>query len=207
MSDGQHPFDLIETMRFDPMDGLVDLDAHLARLKASALGLGFAFDRHGVRNELHAATFRLTVASRVRLRLARSGAVAIETTSAPLPPVEPVAVALVPLPVDPADFRLRHRTSDRGFYDAPRAAAGTFEVVFVAPDGGLTEGSFTQLFVRGADGLLVTPPLAAGLLPGVLRGRLIEAGDAIEGRLVAADLAGGFLIGNALHGLIVARLA
>lgn len=207
VSAGQRTFDLIETMRFDPIEGLVDLEAHLARLQASGLALGFAIDRHAVRNDLHAATFRLTRASRVRLRLARSGAVAIEAAAAPVRPVEPVAVALVPLPVDPSDFRLRHKTSDRAFYDAPRQAAGTFEVAFVAPDGGLTEGSFTSLFVRRSDGMLVTPPLAAGLLPGILRARLIEAGEAEEGRLVPADLAGGFFLGNAVRGLIAARLA
>jgi branched-subunit amino acid aminotransferase/4-amino-4-deoxychorismate lyase len=43
-------------------------------------------------------------------------------------------------------------------------------------------------------------------LPGILRGRLIDEGKAIEGDLAAADLAGGFFIGNALRGLIPARL-
>ena len=53
----------------------------------------------------------------------------------------------------------------------------------------------------------VTPPLERGLLPGVLRDRLIATGEAEEGDLVAADLAGGFFIGNALRGLIPAILA
>ena len=78
-------------------------------------------------------------------------------------------MAVVPLPVDADDFRLRHKTSDRGFYDDARAASGAFEVaVHRSPTGFLTEGSFTYLFVE-RDGMLVTPPLARGLLPGVLR--------------------------------------
>jgi len=36
-------FDLIETMRFEAIDGFVELEAHLARMKASAEALGFAF--------------------------------------------------------------------------------------------------------------------------------------------------------------------
>ena len=40
----------------------------------------------------------------------------------------------------------------------------------------------------------------------MLRARLIEEGRAIEGDLRAEDLAGGFFIGNALRGLIPARL-
>jgi len=197
-------FDLIETMRFDPQDGVVDLDRHLERLKASADALDFAFDRHETRNELQAATFR-SGPSRVRLMLARTGALAIEMRPLASAPNEPVAVAVAPLPVPPEDFRLRHKTSDRAFYDEARAAAGTFEILFRDSEGFLTEGSFTSLFVERG-GILVTPPLARGLLPGVLRGRLIEEGRAAEGDLVEADLAQGFYIGNAVRGLVRARL-
>ena len=124
------PFDLIETMRFDPEDGMPDLERHLERLKASALALGLDVDRHAIRNELQAATFRLRQPARVRLRAAPGGKVALEVRPMPEPPTAPVTAPVVPLPVDPDDFRLRHKTSDRGFYDAARAAAGTFEVVF-----------------------------------------------------------------------------
>ena len=41
--------------------------------------------------------------------------------------------------------------------------------------------------------MLLTPPLARGLLPGVLRARLIEEGRAREAELRLEDLAGGFL--------------
>ena len=197
-------FELIETMRFDPVDGVADLDRHLARMKASAEALGFAFDRHEARNDLQAATFRAGP-SRVRLALSRRGCMAIELTPLPDAPDEPVEVALAPLPVDPRDFRLRHKTSDRAFYDAARIASGVFEILFTDPDGFLTEGSFTNLFVD-RDGLLLTPPLARGLLPGILRARLIEEGRAKEAELREEDLAAGFLVGNALRGLVRARL-
>jgi para-aminobenzoate synthetase/4-amino-4-deoxychorismate lyase len=197
-------FDLIETMRFDPHEGIAHLDRHLARMKASAAALGFRFDRHEARNDLQAASFRAGP-GRIRLALSRGGALAIELTALDAPPAEPVEVALAPLPVDADDFRLRHKTSDRAFYDGARTAAGAFEVVFTDADGFLTEGSFTSLFVE-RDGALLTPPLARGLLPGVLRGALIDEGRAREADLVPADLAGGFLIGNALRGLVRARL-
>jgi para-aminobenzoate synthetase/4-amino-4-deoxychorismate lyase len=205
VTDRQRPFDLIETMRFDPEEGIADLERHLARIKASADALDFRFNRHGVRNELQAATFRLSRPSRLRLRLSPSGAVAIEVRAMPPAPEGVVDVAIVPLPVAPHDFRLTHKTSDRAFYDRARAAGGTYEVLFVGPDGVLTEGSFTNLFVE-REGRLVTPPLARGLLPGVLRRRLIEEGRAVEGDLTAADLTGTFFIGNSLRGLIPARL-
>jgi para-aminobenzoate synthetase/4-amino-4-deoxychorismate lyase len=198
-------FDLIETMRFDPFDGMPDLERHLARLKASAEAFGFAIDRHALRNELQAATFRLREAARVRLRVAPSGKAVIEVRPCPSTLSAPVTAAVVPLPVLPADYRLRHKTADRGFYDRARADAGTFDVVFARPDGLLTEGSFTNLFVARDDRLL-TPPAARGLLPGVLRQRLIEEGRAVEADLTLDDLRAGFLLGNALRGLIEARL-
>ncbi|GAA0656570.1 para-aminobenzoate synthetase/4-amino-4-deoxychorismate lyase [Sphingomonas insulae] len=204
---GQRPLDLIETMAFDPEQGLALLDPHLERMRASARALGFRFDRHGARNELQAATFRLRAPARVRLLLAQSGAIAIEVAPAPVPFERPLRVAVVPLPVDPGDFRLRHKTSDRGFYDAARIAAGTDEVVFVRPDGALTEGSFTTVFVARNDGMLLTPPLAAGLLPGVLRSQMIDSARAIETNLSPDDLSGQFFVGNALRGLMPATRA
>jgi para-aminobenzoate synthetase/4-amino-4-deoxychorismate lyase len=201
---GERPFDLIETMRFDPMEGIPLLERHLGRMKSSAATLGFAFDRHSVRNELQAATFRLRAASKVRLLLGRSGAIAIGIS--PLPDISdrPMGVAIRPLEVAPDDFRLRHKTSRRGFYDRARAAAGVPEVVFTDAQGFLTEGSFTSIFVGSTDGVLLTPPLARGLLPGVLRAELIESGRAVERDLRPEDLAGGFQLGNALRGLVSA---
>jgi len=200
---GAPTIDLIETMAFDPVEGIALLERHLARMKTSASLLGFAFDRHAARNELQAATFRLREAKRIRLMLARSGAVAIEVSPLPAPLADPVAVEIVPMPVARADFRLRHKTTDRAFYDDARD--GAFEVLFER-DGKLTEGSFTSLFVE-RNGMLLTPPLSLGLLPGVLRSELLDNGRAIEAVLTRADLADGFYLGNALRGLIHAHVA
>ncbi|WP_420139081.1 aminodeoxychorismate synthase component I [Sphingomonas sp.] len=198
-------FDLFETMRFEPDEGVVRLEDHLARLARSAAALGFVFDRHDIRHRLHAATYRRTTPARLRLMLSAGGAIAVEVGDLPATPTAPVEAAVIPLPVDPADFRLRHKTTDRGFYTAARQASGCFEALLVRPDGWLTEGSFTNIFVP-RDGVLVTPPLDRGLLPGILRGCLIEEGRAREGDLTVADLSGDFFIGNDLRGLMKARL-
>ncbi|AMG75771.1 aminodeoxychorismate synthase component I [Sphingopyxis granuli] len=199
-------FDLLETMQFDPVDGVQRLEGHLARLKASAEALGFRFDRHGARNSLQSATFRLRHAARVRMRLAVSGALAIEVSSLPRLAELPVPVALQPAPLAADDFRLVHKTSLRAPYDEARRDSGAAEVVFVDEPGFVTEGSWSNVFVE-RDGVLLTPPLALGLLPGVLRAELIEKGRAVESHLRAADLEGGFFLGNSLRGLIPARLA
>jgi para-aminobenzoate synthetase/4-amino-4-deoxychorismate lyase len=200
--------DLIETMAFDPAKGIALLELHLERMKASAAELDFAFDRHALRNAIHVLCFDLDAPSRVRLVVSKSGAHALE--AAPLPPnlPEPAICAVLPLPVAEGDWRLRHKTSDRHFYeDALRAAkaAGAHEALLLRDDGQLTEGCFTNIFVARGD-QLVTPPAALGLLPGVLRSSLIDSGRAVEGPVAMADLEGGFFIGNALRGLMPARL-
>jgi para-aminobenzoate synthetase/4-amino-4-deoxychorismate lyase len=198
-------FDLLETMQFDPVEGLQRLEGHLARMKASADAFGFAFDRHGARNSLQSATFRLRGAARVRMRLARSGALAVEVSPLPRLAELPVPVAVRPAPMAADDFRLIHKTSLRGPYDAARVDSGAAEVLFVDEPGFVTEGSWSNIFVE-RDGLLLTPPLSLGLLPGVLRAELIEKGRAVESHLRPADLAQGFFLGNSLRGLVPARL-
>ena len=201
-------FDLIETMRFDPDSGIALLELHLERLKASAAALGFAFDRHAVRNQIQALCFELDAGAKVRLSVSRGGAIALEAAPLPPPLPDPTPCIALPLPVDPGDWRLRHKTSDRGFYaDALALAheAGAAEALLVDPQGRVTEGSFTSVFVE-RDGMLLTPPVTLGLLPGVLRRSLLESGAAREAELRLDDLADGFLLGNALRGLVRGRL-
>ena len=199
--------DLIETMAFDPATGIELLELHLERMKASALALGFAFDRHAIRNAIHALCLDLDAPARVRLVVSKGGAHALAATPLPAPTPE-IVCAVLPLPVSDGDWRLRHKTTDRGFYDAGRAAAqraGADEALFLRDDGRLTEGTFTNIFVE-RDGRLLTPRADLGLLPGVLRRSLIEGARAVEADLVLDDLAGGFMVGNAVRGLVPARL-
>lgn len=197
--------DLLETMRFDPEEGIVELDRHLDRLGKAATTLGFRYNRHAARNELQAATFGRKQKAMARLMLSPTGIMSVEVRRIETPDELPVTVAVLPLPVSADDFRIRHKTSDRSFYDEARRAGGAYESIFVDQDGFVTEGTFSSVFVE-RDGKLVTPPLNRGLLPGILRAKLIDEGRAEEGDVRVEDLSGGFLIGNIVRGLIPARL-
>jgi len=201
-------FDLIETMRFEPETGIARLERHLERLKSSARTLGFEFDRHQARNQIQALSFDLEAPSKIRLLLARSGAISLET--GPIPEVSDRAIECIalPLPVDPSDWRLSHKSSDREFYEQALLAAkavGAGEALLVRDDGFITEGSFTNIFVKDEHGRLLTPAASLGLLPGVLRAELIANGDAVEAQLSLVDLEEGFWLGNALRGLFPAK--
>lgn len=200
--------DLIETMAFDPQVGIALLELHLARMKRSAAALGFQFDRHAARNQIQALCFELEEPAKLRLLAARSGATALEVQPMPARFDAPVKVTALPSPLDPSDWRLMHKTTDRSFYDDALAAArgyGADEALLVRDDGLVTEGSFTNVFVE-RDGILLTPPARLGLLPGVLREYLIEKGQAREAELTLGDLAGGFQLGNAVRGLFAAEI-
>ncbi len=202
-------FDLIETMGFDPARGIVRLELHLERMKASAADLGVSFDRPAVRNALNHACVFLEASTRIRLLLAATGDTAIEMRPMPAPLPNPLKVVIRPMALAADDLRLAHKTTDRACYDDPRreaaAQCGADEVLFTDASGALTEGSFTSLFVE-RDGKLLTPALDQGLLPGVLRRELIEQGRAAVARLGLEDLADGFWLGNSLRGLMRARL-
>jgi para-aminobenzoate synthetase / 4-amino-4-deoxychorismate lyase len=202
-------FDLIETMAFTPENGIALLELHLERIMGSGTELGFSFDRHAVRNAIQALCFDADKPSKLRLMVSRGGAYSLELGELPPAMPDPAPCAVLRLPVDTGDWRLRHKTSDRGFYEAGMQAAksaGACEALFLRDDGLLTEGSITNIFVERG-GKLLTPPAALGLLPGVLRRHLIDSGRAEEAELRLEDLEHGFLIGNAVRGLIPARLA
>jgi len=78
MATMERPCDLEEVMRFDPDEGVANLDEHLDRLKRAAEARGFKFDRHAARNELQAATFGKRRVATARLLLSPTGAMAIE---------------------------------------------------------------------------------------------------------------------------------
>ena len=179
-------FRLLETLLYEPATGFFLLDGHLLRLAASAAHFGFRFDRHEVIRALHHA-LQADGAQRVRLLLDRAGDVTVET--APLDPApSPVRVGIAPEPVDSRDPLLFHKTTRRALYDERRASLPECDdVLLVNERGELTEATLANLVVR-LDGALWTPPLDAGLLPGVFRAELLRRGEIRERTLRPADL-------------------
>ena len=206
-------FELIETMRWEPGAGFLRFDRHLARLYASAAELGFACDPQRVGEVLSNTVGRQQVALRARLALQRNG----EVTAA-APPYEPLAadrvwrLQLARTRLQSGDMLLRHKTSRRQVYTHARAEyliTQADEVLLANERGELCEGTITNLFADFGDGVLVTPRLDCGLLPGVLRGELLDEGRAREAIYSFDDLksARAIFVGNSLRGLIPAKLS
>jgi para-aminobenzoate synthetase/4-amino-4-deoxychorismate lyase len=190
---------LIETLKFD--GGFVRLDAHLARMAASAQVFALAFDAARARAALDRAVAGRAGAQRVRLTLDEAGR--FEAGAAPLeanPPHWTYAVADVP--ILSTDLLQRHKTSWRALYERQSGMAD--ETLFCNERGELAEGARSNIFVE-RDGGLLTPPLAAGALDGRLRAELVAGGRAREAVLRPGDLKGAAVwLGNSLRGLIKA---
>ncbi|MGY1605781.1 aminodeoxychorismate synthase component I [Geodermatophilus sp. SYSU D00700] len=181
------PFALLETMAAGADGAVRDLDRHLARLARSAAELGFPFPETTIRRELAAAAGP-GPAARLRLALHADGRVDAGTHPLPAPPAGPVRLAVDGEPVDPASPWLRHKTTRRDVYTAAAARhPDADDVVLTNTAGHVTETTIANLAVR-LDGAWWTPPLSAGLLPGVARGRLVEEGRLRERDLTPDDL-------------------
>jgi branched-subunit amino acid aminotransferase/4-amino-4-deoxychorismate lyase len=202
---------LIETMLWTRESGIALLPLHLARLSRSAAALSFGVVIEDVVEEIKAAVSNPRE-ERLRLRLVvkSDGSRALAVTPEPVMPEDAIwRVAIADRRLDPADPLIRHKTTARQHYDEARAlatAGGAEEALFLNGAGEVCEGAITSVFVERG-GVLLTPALECGLLPGVLRESLLGSGKAKEARLELYDLAGGFYLGNAVRGLIRARLA
>lgn len=215
-------FQLIETMLWQPGQGFYLLDLHLERLRKTAIYWGFPFQSELLRRQLVEAVRDSTDGLRVRLLLYKDGRVTVGVEGCEPPQLTAAVteagednlpmVTLAKIVTDPDDPFLYHKTTRRQIYDRERqrvGAMGCFEVLFVNIRGELTEGSFTNLFVRYGRELL-TPPLACGLLDGVLRRALMTGAISLppgvtirETILRPADLesADAIMVGNSVRGL------
>lgn len=210
LTDKVRRFDLIETLLFDPAAGTTGeywlLDGHLARLARSAAHFGFQWNEAAVRREL-AVKGTGGQRLRVRLLLSEDGAVTVTASAMPAPVAGAVIhFVLSPTKLDSREPLLAHKTTERQLYDREwqhfHDSVGADEVIYVNERGELAEGSRTTIFIERS-GMLLTPPLSAGVLPGVLRSELLAQGRAVEAVLTPADLAtaDAIYLGNSVRGL------
>ncbi|HWF33751.1 MAG TPA: chorismate-binding protein, partial [Solirubrobacteraceae bacterium] len=182
------PERLLETLRFDPPDTLVNGARHLARLRASAGYFGFRYDAAAVDAAVARALRSRQTVTRVRIVVARSGAVEVQAEDF-TPTSGVVDLGLAERPVRSGDVLLFHKHGARELYDALRRSQPDVDDVLLWNEHGqVTESTTANLAVR-LEGRWWTPSLASGLLPGVERGRLLELGVLREREIAVEELA------------------
>ncbi len=203
------PFSLLETMRLEG-GHVARLDRHLARMRASAAVFGFAWHEDAVRAAVTAACAPYPQdVRRVRLLVDAGGQPSVTCT--PHTDTAPNAlwrVAFANAPVNDRDPLVLNKTTSREPYDiARRSRPDVDDVVLWNERNEVTESTIANI-VAEIEGANYTPPVSSGLLAGVLRGELIEAGTITERVITRGALARASRIWlvNSLRGWIEATL-
>jgi para-aminobenzoate synthetase/4-amino-4-deoxychorismate lyase len=206
-------FALFETMFASRELGCRHLDRHLLRLERSARYFGIRFDAKELTRCLDEQCKASSGAAPFRLKLTLDANGEIQIQTGKLEPVEvPVSLLIADHVTDSTDWRLRHKTTLRGNYDQAWTDAerqGAFDMVFFNEAGMLTEGGRSTVLVK-FNGCWYTPPLTAGVLPGVMRSVLMDQADwgITEKQITRQELlqAEELAVCNALRGVLAARL-
>ncbi|MGB2234462.1 MAG: aminotransferase class IV family protein [Candidatus Puniceispirillum sp.] len=213
-------FHIFETMRWRPASeldpgGFDRGNAHLRRMASSARRFGLPFDPHAIHAALDNELNGLLDEKRVRIALYEDGELDIDIAEAPPVETGKWRLGLAETRLNADDMWLRHKTSNRRLYEDDRTSfcggdAPQFdELIYLNQSDELCEGTITSLFIDDGKGILKTPALSCGLLPGILRETMLQSGEAVEAVLTLDDVryAKGLFVGNSLRGLIPAELA
>jgi para-aminobenzoate synthetase/4-amino-4-deoxychorismate lyase len=190
IGDPDHDPRLIETMRFDGVR-LPLLDQHVERLAASAAYFGYPFREARFRDKVEGAVRGTDPQTllKVRATLDRWGRVTVSTAPLNERADGPWRLTVADERVDRADPLFYHKTTHRQVYDraldAARAVGGD-DAILRNHDGEVTEGTYTNLFVREGDQLL-TPPVDSGLLAGVYRDYVLDAQPEAQEQVLTLD--------------------
>ncbi len=222
LTHSQH-FELIETLLWQPDSGYWLLEYHLDRLLTSARHFNFVCSDEQLRDELACFTATLPAASqRVRLLLNSEGRCTLSAVDCSAPLLITLRQTTVASPssrcslasevVSAANTFLYHKTTNRELFNRSWQQAqeqGLLDTLFCNEQGQLTEGAISSIFIRQGD-KFYTPPLACGLLAGVLRRYLlVEESSCLSERIITpADLyqADAIFLGNSVRGLIPVEL-
>jgi para-aminobenzoate synthetase/4-amino-4-deoxychorismate lyase len=149
---------------------------------------------------------------RLRLDLSAEGLLSVKT--APIQNLQPGPILWAgdllssDTTMSSADRLLGHKVTRRKLYDQAWLAAeklGAFDALFINEQGFVTEGGRSNVFVK-KDGRWLTPPLASGCLPGVMRSIVLKDAkyQAIEQNITRSDIlsAEEVIFTNALRGIV-----
>jgi len=202
-------FSLLETMRLE--EGRIPrLERHLSRMAASALLFAYPWDDAAVHGAIAAAQHDHPHGCwRVRLLVDRAGTPTAECSPHTHDTNRVWRVALAHEPIDERDPFLFNKTTRRAVYDdARRAQPDVDDVILWNRYGEVTESTIANV-VAEIDGERYTPPIECGLLGGMFRAELLEAGT-IRERAITRDAfaaAPRLWLINSLREWIDARLA
>ncbi|MCF7916510.1 MAG: aminodeoxychorismate synthase component I [Candidatus Omnitrophica bacterium] len=196
---------LIETILWSKDHRFWLLSLHLKRLKKSCQFFSFPFNQRKIKKKLKEKVAKRKRDAKLRLLVDSSGQIRVFAKRIKKI-ASPVKAKINKKKIDSSNIYLYHKTTKRNFYNQEKKKAegeGFFDTIFFNQKNELTEGAITNVFVE-KKGKLYTPPLSAGLLPGVFRQYLLKRKKVIEKTLYLKDLkkANKIYLGNSIRGLL-----
>lgn len=176
----QDDYSLVETVKVTNKKIFL-AEEHFTRLKQSALELGFKFNEEilNIRPERDGI---------LRILLHKNGDFQTELRQFERTHINNVRIS--PVKISSKNYLLKYKTTYRPFYidTYKKIVAGeVYDELFFNERGELTEGSRTNILVESG-GKFYTPPLKCGLLNGVLRQSLLDAGVCSERVMYLEDI-------------------
>ena len=189
VTDAPPPFELLETLLWEPGRGYFLLNEHLLRLRDSALYLDVPVDIAEVEAALLAAVPEgAAQPRRARLLVSRTGEIKISLQPAPANADAIARLAVAPAPVNRSNPFLYHKTTHRDVYEQAKAASpGYDDVVLWNEAGEVTETTIANIAIE-CKGRLITPPVRCGLLAGVFRNAMLAQGKLAEAPITLDEL-------------------
>jgi para-aminobenzoate synthetase/4-amino-4-deoxychorismate lyase len=200
-------FELFETMKYS--NGEYErLDLHLNRLKESASYFLFKYDEEliiqSLKNEI--GKYDSSKDYRIRLILNKWGSIKVEVSDMP-PTTEEIKIIISDKIISTENRFQYFKTTNRELYNSEfkkYSQKGFFDVIFINEKNQVAEGAITNIFINKT-GLLYTPPIASGILPGIFRKYWLQKNINIKEEVLYKDdllIADEIILTNSLRGII-----
>jgi len=190
LSEPEKPFEIFETMLIE--NGKIFLlDEHLDRMQKAAEYFLFCFDRKNILSQLdRLIKQKIYNSQRLKITLNKFGKLSYQLTEITSIPEE-VKVIISKNKIDSQNKFQYFKTTNRELYNREYkkySDKGFFDVIYFNECGELAEGAITNIIIYKND-VISTPPLSAGILPGVYRKYLLKNNSMIsERKLFKEDL-------------------
>ncbi len=200
-------FELFETLKFSNGE-FERLNLHLKRLEDSASYFLFKYDKELIIQSLNEELLKYDSAKayRAKLLLNKWGKVKVEVSGFPVSPEE-IKIIISDKIISTENRFQYFKTTNRELYNSEHkkySEKGFFDVIFINEKNQVSEGATTNIFINKM-GLLYTPPVASGILPGVFRKSWLQKNINIKEEVLYKDdllIADEILLTNSLRGIV-----
>lgn len=201
------PFNILETMLVKN-GNIFLLKEHLDRMQQAAEYFLFCFDRNKTKNKLlQIARSCSNESKRLRIELSKDGKISYSISELPSDSGD-VKIIISKKKIDSKNKFQYFKTTNRNIYNSEfkkYSAKGFFDVIFINERRELAEGCITNIFIE-KNGIILTPPKDAGILPGIYRKYFLNNNSSIvERRIQMYDLleADKIILTNSVRGEVI----